>query len=272
MGVKRRTSLFPQHRQSGRPVSTALLFFQGRTAAHKRVIIVITLFAGLNIKMSDSERKAPPPKPIPEFVVNDLETLRVLADPLRIQIIELVTHQPRTVKQVAADLELPPTKLYYHIKQLEERGLIRVVDTRLVSGIVEKQYQASAFSYHVNKALFSPTSPAGKEGLNVMLTGLFEDTRADIQESVAEGAIDLYAEEDGDRPISRTLMMARNTLYLAPDRAEEFYRRLRGLMREFVTGDEEHSAEKRVYGLLIALYPTTRPYGREEDEKKINRE
>src|SRR5512145_3269846 len=108
-------------------------------------------------------------KPITEYTVNDLETLKVLADPLRIHIIELVTHEPRTVKQVAADLTLPPTKLYYHFKLLEERGLIQVVDTRIVSGIVEKQYQATALSYHVNKTLLSPTSPSGIEGLNVML-------------------------------------------------------------------------------------------------------
>ncbi|NWG18187.1 MAG: helix-turn-helix transcriptional regulator [Chloroflexi bacterium] len=221
--------------------------------------------------MSDSAWKTPPQKPISEFVVNDLETLRVLADPLRIQIIELVTHQPRTVKQVAADLDLPPTKLYYHIKQLEERGLIRVVDTRLVSGIVEKQYQAAAFSYHVNKALFSPTSPTGQEGLNVMLTGLFEDARADIQESVAEGAIDLYAEEGGGAQVSRALLIARNTLYLTPARAEEFYRRMRALIREFVSGVEDPSVAEQAYGLLLALYPTTRPYGRDEDERQINK-
>lgn len=61
-----------------------------------------------------------------------------------------------TVKQIAAKLNIPPTKLYYHFKQLEEHGLIRVVDTRLVSGIVEKLYQARAYSYRVDKGLLSP--------------------------------------------------------------------------------------------------------------------
>lgn len=227
--------------------------------------------------MFDTDSQADPPKPIPEFVVNDLETLKVLADPLRIQLIELVTHQARTVKQVAADLDMPPTKLYYHIKQLEEHGLIRVVGTRIVSGILEKQYQAVALSYHVNKALFSPTSPTGREGLNLMLGGLFEDTRVDIQESIEGGVIDVHTPEDGDRPINRTLMIARNTLHLLPQQAEEFYRRLRALVREYQRDDEtlSGSPDEQAYGLLITLYPTARLHSRAADavdEDSVNSE
>ncbi len=46
--------------------------------------------------------KAEPPhhKPEAEFVVSDPDTLKVLADPLRLQIIELMTAAPRTVKWV----------------------------------------------------------------------------------------------------------------------------------------------------------------------------
>src|SRR5215475_6212655 len=168
--------------------------------------------------MSDSKpdpnQRPPLYKPDPEFIINDLETLKVLADPLRIHIVELVTQAPRTVKQVAAVLNLPPTKLYYHIKQLEERSLIRVVDTRIVSGIVEKQYQAAALSYRVDRELFSLTSQAGKEGLNVMLTGLFDDTREDIQTSAEADVLDVSAHEDNGKPLNRSLLISRDTLNL----------------------------------------------------------
>jgi len=225
--------------------------------------------------MPDSPPKLPASKPIPEYVVNDLDTLKVLADPLRIQIIELVTHEPRTVKHVAAVLDLPPTKLYYHIKLLEEHHLIRVVDTRIVSGIVEKQYQATALSYHVNKTLFSPTSPTGLEGLDVMLRGLFDDTKADIQESVEAGAIDVQTPENPDEPVNRTLMIARNTLHLTPERAEDFYRRLRALIQEYVGSDEKLSGDpdERTYGLLLTLYPSIRrPAVPPQDEQEIKEE
>ncbi len=197
-----------------------------------------------------------PYKPDPEFIINDLETLKVLADPLRIHIVELVTPAPRTVKQVASVLNMPPTKLYYHIKQLEERSLIRVVDTRIVSGIVEKQYQAAALSYRVNHELFSLTSQAGKEGLNVMLTGLFDDTREDIRTSVEADILDVSADQGDDKPLNRSLLISRHTLYLKPADAEEFYRRLKGLVREYTEADVEGD-ESNPYGLLVALYPST---------------
>jgi DNA-binding transcriptional ArsR family regulator len=209
--------------------------------------------------MLDPKPDPAPFKPDPEFIVNDLDTLKVLADPLRLQIIELMTPAARTVKQIAAELNLPPTKLYYHIKQLEERNLIRVTDTRIVSGILEKQYQAAALSYRVNKTLFSLTALAGTEGLNVMLTGLFEDTKEDIQQSVEAGVIKLSADEEGEKPSLSSLLVSRKTLNLTPEQADEFYQRLRELVREYTLDERSLAAEQtdeQAFGLMIALYPS----------------
>lgn len=207
--------------------------------------------------MSEPDPNQRPFKPEPEYTVNDLETLKVLADPLRLQIVELCMQAPRTVKQVAAVLNMPPTKLYYHIKQLEERSLVKVVDTRIVSGIVEKQYQAAAFNYRVDRELFSLTSQAGKEGLNVMLTGLFDDTREDIQKSADADVLDVSPDEGDGRPLNRSLLISRNTLHLTPDAAEEFYRRLKALVREFTTPAEGDQSNTQPYGLLVTLYPSS---------------
>lgn len=197
-----------------------------------------------------------PYKPEPEFTINDLETLKVLADPLRLQIVELCTQAPRTVKQVASVLNMPPTKLYYHIKQLEERSLIKVVDTRIVSGIVEKQYQAAAFNYRVDRELFSLTSQAGKEGLNVMLTGLFDDTREDIQKSADADVLDVSPDDD-DKPLNRSLLISRATLMLTPEAAETFYHRLKALVREYTEHSQSVNEGGQPYGVLVTLYPST---------------
>lgn len=201
-----------------------------------------------------------PSRPDPEFIINDLDTLKVMADPLRLQIAELITQAPRTVKQVAAVLNLPPTKLYYHIKLLEEKSLIRVVDTRIVSGIVEKQYQAAAFHYRVNPELFSLTSQAGKEGLNVMLTGVFDDTREDIQQSADADVLDVSPELEDDKPLNRSLLLARSALRLPPEQAEDFYHRLKALVNEYAQlgRADADSSDLQLYGLLVALYPSAR--------------
>jgi DNA-binding transcriptional ArsR family regulator len=80
--------------------------------------------------------------------VTDVETLRVLADPLRLAILTALMDRggtrPRvmSVKELAEELGEPQTKLYRHVRQLEAAGLIEVAASRLVSGILEQRYQA----------------------------------------------------------------------------------------------------------------------------------
>jgi DNA-binding transcriptional ArsR family regulator len=78
------------------------------------------------------------------------ETLKALADPTRLRMLSAMTMSGpgdalpvMSVKELAAELGEPQTKLYRHIKQLEAAGLIRAVSSRVVSGIVEQRYQAS---------------------------------------------------------------------------------------------------------------------------------
>lgn len=80
--------------------------------------------------------------------VTSVETLKALADPLRLAILAaLMRDTPQdlrvmSVKELAAELGEPQTKLYRHVKILETAGLIRVASRRMVSGILEQRYQA----------------------------------------------------------------------------------------------------------------------------------
>ena len=56
-------------------------------------------------------------------VIDDVATLQVVADPLRLRLLEQLRREPQTVKQLAAALDVAQTKLYYHIKLLEEHDL-----------------------------------------------------------------------------------------------------------------------------------------------------
>lgn len=89
------------------------------------------------------------PEPVASRAVDDVESLRAMADPTRLAILYALM-QPqrgelpvRSAKELAAQLGGSQTKLYRHIRQLEAAGLIRVAATRMVSGIQEQRYQAS---------------------------------------------------------------------------------------------------------------------------------
>jgi DNA-binding transcriptional ArsR family regulator len=75
------------------------------------------------------------------------DLLKALADPLRMRMMYALTRNTAagppvmSVKELAAELDEPKTKLYRHIKHLAAVGLIAAVDSRVVSGLVEQRYQ-----------------------------------------------------------------------------------------------------------------------------------
>ncbi len=80
---------------------------------------------------------------------SNLEVLKALADPVRMNLLHALEIRSGTslptmsVKELAAELGEPQTKLYRHVKHLEAAGLIQAAATRIVSGIVEQRYRAT---------------------------------------------------------------------------------------------------------------------------------
>lgn len=197
--------------------------------------------------------------PADEFIINDLETLKVLADPLRLNIIEyLIT--PSTVKDVAQKINKPPTKLYYHFNLLEKHNLIKMVFTRIVSGIVEKHYVASAYVYRIAHGLLAPGNADFEEHLEITFSGLYGDTVNDLRESIKAGVVDT----NENAPYHRRMKIFQGKVYLSPERADEFYTRLHALFHEFEIGktppnlEELSDSGKQSYKLLMIWHPSSR--------------
>src|SRR5215469_7582494 len=106
---------------------------------------------------SDEESAATPPANL--LLVSDLETLKVVADPLRQQILRELRAEPLPVKRIAQMLSVEENHVYYAIRQLEARQLVRVAGTRVVNGITEKHYQATALRLSVDPALLNQPMP-----------------------------------------------------------------------------------------------------------------
>lgn len=188
------------------------------------------------------------------FRINDLETLKVIADPLRYQVMETLAHQPLTVKQVAEKLGLAASKLYYHVNLMEKHGLIRVVDTRIVSGIIEKRYQATTPNLDIDPALLSFTTETGKENINTLVVTAIDATREDILRSLQARAFEL---EQGAQAHPRQTILNRSLSRMPDARAEEFHERLKALVEEFDAADEHASSEDlQAYALTVAFYPS----------------
>lgn len=76
------------------------------------------------------------------FQIKDPETVRAIADPLRLEIINLTQKQKLSARQLAKVLNEPSKNLYYHLNELEKHGIIEVAETKQKGNLLEKYYQA----------------------------------------------------------------------------------------------------------------------------------
>src|SRR5512147_23056 len=125
------------------------------------------------------------------FNVTELEQLRVLSDSLRMRVLNNLSQEPLTVKQVADRLEMPATKLYYHVNELERIGVVKVVETRVKSGIIEKYYRLTADKIQVSRELLRLTQQPSAEASTYgeMLASIFEAVADDLRQAVACGLL-----------------------------------------------------------------------------------
>jgi DNA-binding transcriptional ArsR family regulator len=189
-----------------------------------------------------------------EFIIRDLDTLKSITHPLRLQLLKTIK-EPRTVKEISAVLEIPPTKLYYHINQLEKFGIIRVVDTNIVSGIIEKTYQVTARSYKVDENLLLDQD-MDDEALDKLLSAILDTTKVEIKNSFRAGLV-----EWGQREKPNKGGMARAHLHFTEEEAVEFYGKLESLIKEYSEAGEKNidNPDIPAYGLTIAFYPVAKP-------------
>jgi DNA-binding transcriptional ArsR family regulator len=132
-------------------------------------------------------------------VLNDPEILRLIADPLRLRLLEALRREPRTVTELARELGVARTRLYYHVRLLEEHGLVDVAETHLVQGITEKRYRVTAYRLSVDRSLLGGNGD-GSRPLDVLLSVILDEVAGEIRRSVASGLIDLTGDTDQIAP------------------------------------------------------------------------
>jgi DNA-binding transcriptional ArsR family regulator len=170
-----------------------------------------------------------------------VETLRALADPVRLSILSaLMNHAGQelpvmSVKELAADLGEPQTKLYRHVKQLESAGLIKAVASRVVSGIVEQRYQACQTDLTLGASL-TKTEEASAAAEAAVAAGL-ELYRSRFFAAHRAGRI-TFPHAHPDDPRSKVILSLVE-VRMTPDRAEAIRQRLRQVLDEVTEAEAE---------------------------------
>jgi DNA-binding transcriptional ArsR family regulator len=177
------------------------------------------------------------------MIIRDVETMRVIADKLRLQVLE-VMRQPTTVKELAAELNQSPHKLYYHVNMLEEHGLIRVVGLNLETGMVEKVYQVAALEFKVR---------------NPILAGLDDETAVALMANMLDEAQTSFLRAYTQRPHDSTTpprhpFFTRKEVRLTEEQLTLFHQKLVALVQEVDALNETATAEEARYYLTLVFH------------------
>jgi predicted ArsR family transcriptional regulator len=89
-------------------------------------------------------------------VLEDPAAAAVALDPVRAAVLAVLT-EPASASTVARQLGLPRQKVNYHLRTLEQHGLVTFVEARPRRGLTERVVQATAHSYVVSPAALGLT-------------------------------------------------------------------------------------------------------------------
>lgn len=193
-------------------------------------------------------------KPAPIMMVRDLETLKILADPLRNQILEILAPRKLTINQMAEKLGLAPSKLYYHINLMEKYGLIKEVDTIVKANIIEKVYWISAYECKMDDNLCNFSTPEGQESVMTAMLAPIDSTREDILRSLQARAtaLDRGAEEH-----PREVVIFRELRMMTDRTADQFAERIKEITRDFEEFEGDQGGEDaHMRALTVSFYPS----------------
>ncbi|MGH3188894.1 MAG: ArsR/SmtB family transcription factor [Streptosporangiaceae bacterium] len=186
--------------------------------------------------------------------VDNVAVLKAMADPTRFAILAALMRTSdlpvMSVKELAAELGEPQTKLYRHVRQLEAAGLIRVASTRMVSGILEQRYQACQRDLTFARGLVTENADESERVLRTVLDRYRDDFFAAAHAGrLAWG--DVPAEESYRKPL-----LHMSDLKVSPAKAAEVRDKLDKLMISLKDAEAEDGVAMH---LFISFYVPTDP-------------
>ncbi|MDO5863331.1 MULTISPECIES: helix-turn-helix domain-containing protein [Paenarthrobacter] len=91
-------------------------------------------------------------------VIEDPSAAEASLDPIRTRILQELT-QPATATQLAARVDMPRQKVNYHLKALEQHGLVELVEERRKGNVTERVVRATAASYLISPSALASVAP-----------------------------------------------------------------------------------------------------------------
>ncbi|GAA3445658.1 helix-turn-helix domain-containing protein [Planomonospora venezuelensis] len=95
-------------------------------------------------------------------LMDEPDRLRLALTPIRRRLLARL-REPGSAVRLAAELDLPRQRVNYHLKALEQAGLIELVEERPRRGFTERVMRATANAFLVDPGVLTPSGGDGRD-------------------------------------------------------------------------------------------------------------
>lgn len=183
-------------------------------------------------------------------VIEDPATAAVALDPIRAQLLAELAASPASAAAVGERIGLTRQKANYHLKTLEEHGLVELAEIRMRGGIAERVLRTTAATFVVSPAAIA-ASGARPEHVNDRLSADYLVTLGGRLMSEV-GALSRAA-DDASKRLPTFGLDAEIRFRNAADRAA-FADELTDAILTLVS--RYHHADGRSHRIVVASHPT----------------
>lgn len=178
------------------------------------------------------------------LVLRDLDCIKAIAHPRRVDILKTFEKEPLSAKQLSEILDEPHAKINYHIKTLYNVGILELVEEKIKSGIVEKYYYPTANNIVISRKIIDYTLDEEIDTDCISISD-FEDTIESFYDAAEAGAL------NGDS------FLEYDNLLLTDEEIKELQNTVRGKIDELVAKRENSNLEnEKRHDVVMFAIPT----------------
>lgn len=181
----------------------------------------------------------------------DRRQMRLLADPLRHRILELLCRRTMSATDLKGAIEGAPKNLHYHVDRLRKAGLIRLVRSEPRRGATAKFYRAVARSYTLapELAVLAPSDRSFDNEVLSVVRASFDKTFTSLAGSLRAGIL-------GEGEGSTVPVITGCSIQTTPERMEQLRGRLIRWLEDCVAAQEpDGEVEFAMLALMFPLAP-----------------
>src|SRR5215475_8443253 len=206
-------------------------------------------------------------------VIEDPAAAEVSLDPVRARLLAELA-DPGSATMLAAKVGLPRQKINYHLRALEEHGLVELVEERRKGNMTERVMQATAASYVISPTALAAVAPDPERSPDRLSARWLLAVAARLVRDV--GSLITGAERAGKR-VATFAIDGEVRFASVDDRAafaEELATAVAGLVSKY---HDESATDGRDHRIVVAVHPSVKRRGstnehvaRTEDETTPN--